>query len=273
MADATHLRATICVVHYRTLELTRLCLRSLRRFTPEPCEVVVVDNDSRDASTEYLRSLSWIRLIERRPTSPDRSGAWAHAAALDLGLEAARAPVFVSLHSDAFVRREGWLSTLLAPLDRDPRVASVGSGKLEGEAPWRARWKALAEGLYAWKRRLQGRPRPAWFSRPYHRTVCALYRTDVLRREGLSFTMGFEEGFTAGQRLHFALEERGLALATIPEAQMETLVTHLAHATQVVNAGEFSLKRRAIAATERRMARLLESDLARSLLADEALDR
>ena len=68
---------TICIVNYKTEELTRLCLRSIRKFTEAPYQVVVVDNDSNDSSLEYLRSLDWITLIER-PGEVVRSGSWAH---------------------------------------------------------------------------------------------------------------------------------------------------------------------------------------------------
>ena len=59
-------KTTICIVNYKTEELTRLCLRAIRKFTKVPYEVVVIDNDSGDGSLKYLRSLKWIHLIERR---------------------------------------------------------------------------------------------------------------------------------------------------------------------------------------------------------------
>ena len=74
--------ATICVVNYKTETLTKLCLRSIRKFTEYPYRVVVVDNDSGDASLDYLRSLDWIELIER-PGQVHKSGSWAHGTALD----------------------------------------------------------------------------------------------------------------------------------------------------------------------------------------------
>ena len=43
-------KATICIVNYKTLDFTRLCLRSIRKFTDYPYEIVVVDNDSNDDS-------------------------------------------------------------------------------------------------------------------------------------------------------------------------------------------------------------------------------
>ena len=65
MSDLTKGKAAICIVNYKTLDFTRLCLRSIRKFTEYPYEIIVVDNNSRDESLEYLKSLKWIRLIER----------------------------------------------------------------------------------------------------------------------------------------------------------------------------------------------------------------
>ena len=78
-------KATICLVNYKTLDLTRLCLRSVRKLTKYPYEVIVIDNNSRDDSLEYLRRLKRIRLIERQDSKNSDVG-YAHAAGLDLGL-------------------------------------------------------------------------------------------------------------------------------------------------------------------------------------------
>ena len=122
-------KATICVVNYKTLEFTRLCLRSIRKFTKYPYEVVVIDNDSQDDSLEYLKSLGWIRLIERQKigdlrlpiddckspqsticltadASRRKIGGYAHAAGLDLGLANCNTEFFVSMHSDTFIQTQ-----------------------------------------------------------------------------------------------------------------------------------------------------------------------
>ena len=107
-------KATICIINYKTLDLTRLCLRSIRKFTNYPYEVMVVDKNSRDESLEYLKSLNWIRLIERRPESGEPGGGYAHGAGLDLGLENCNTEFFISLHSDVAIRKKNWLSDLIA---------------------------------------------------------------------------------------------------------------------------------------------------------------
>ena len=56
-------KVTILIPSYRTPDLTKICLRLIRKNTPNGlAKVIVIDNDSRDASTEYLRSLAWITL-------------------------------------------------------------------------------------------------------------------------------------------------------------------------------------------------------------------
>ncbi len=58
MPDLIKGKATICIANYKTLDFIRLCLRSIRKFTSYPYEVVVVDNNSQDESLDYLKSLS-----------------------------------------------------------------------------------------------------------------------------------------------------------------------------------------------------------------------
>ena len=91
---------TILVPNYKTLELTKLCLRLLRKYTnPKQVHVLVIDNDSNDDSIEYLRSLSWIELIERKNISGD-PGLVSHGLALDMALEKVTTPYVMSIHTD-----------------------------------------------------------------------------------------------------------------------------------------------------------------------------
>ncbi|MCQ9427516.1 glycosyltransferase, partial [Pseudomonas sp. LJDD11] len=58
---------SIAIVNYKTLEITKICLDLLQQHLGNtPHQVWVVDNDSADDSTEYLRTLDWINLIERK---------------------------------------------------------------------------------------------------------------------------------------------------------------------------------------------------------------
>jgi GT2 family glycosyltransferase len=52
MAGLIKAKATICIVNYKTPDFTKLCLRSIRKFTDYPYEVIVVDNGSNDESLD-----------------------------------------------------------------------------------------------------------------------------------------------------------------------------------------------------------------------------
>ena len=135
MSELVKGKATICIPNYKTLDLTRLCLRSIRKFTKCPYEVIVVDNDSRDESLEYLRRLSWIVLIENHD-GEELTGSYAEGTALDLGLQRCNTEFYVVMHSDTFVQKNNWLTELISYFDNDERVSCVGSGKIELTPKW-----------------------------------------------------------------------------------------------------------------------------------------
>ncbi len=274
MPDLVKGKATICIANYKTLDFTRLCLRCIRKFTNYPYEVIVVDNDSRDESLEYLKSLSWIRLLQR-DTSGDVSGSRSHSAALQLGFENCNTEFFVSLHSDAFVCRQNWLTELIAYFAGDERIASVGSGKLELTPKWRVLLKKATD-IRSVARRLAaalGSPQAARRFRYYNRTICSLYRTRILRHEGLSFLTDEQQGLTGGEKLYFELVDRGYPTVRLPASTMSRYVMHVSHATQAANITEFSTKKKTIKKTERFVARALASPVIQSVLADDSLDR
>lgn len=266
-------RVTILIPHFRTLELTQFCLRSLRKYTdPSRVQIIVIDNGSRDASTEYLRGLSWITLIEREP-EPGESGATAHARALDLGLTRARAPFVLSMHTDTIVISPRWLDFLLGHIEADERVAGVGSWKLEFK-PWHKRlakrleavWQALRAQL---PQRLQRRGASRTDNQYlYLRSHCALYRTELLRRFDLRFD---DENEVAGKVLHRKLVERGFVMKFLSSHELASYLRHLSHATLILNP-EIAGRKTGAEAERRRLRRELESLDFMGILADGGLD-
>lgn len=263
-------KATVCVVNYKTLDFIRLCLRSLRKFTRYPYEVIVIDNNSQDESLEYLKSLRWIRLIERGDSK--LRGGFAHGAGLDVGLENCNTEFFISMHSDTFVERPNWLTELISYFNGDESVACVGSSKLELSPRWRILLKKATD-FRSFKRRLLREPDPLGKHRYYNRTICCLYRTDILRRENLSFLMDRDKGLTGGKKLYFELVDRGYRTVELAPAIMGRYVIHLAHATQVINPQEFTLRKRTIKKCRQLVNRVLSSEAVRSILTDDSLDR
>ncbi len=271
MSDLAHGKATICMVNYKTPDMTRACLRSIRKHTHSLPDVVVIDNDSRDSSLDYLKSLSWIRLIERHPETPDPTGGYAHGAALDLGLSLCQTEFFIALHSDAIVCRPDWLDYFLDGLRSDPGVACCGVGNLE----MKPRWQVLVHKAFdvkALQRRLFASPAARMHYRPFVRTICAVYQTEVLRREGLSFLPDIPRRLTVGQKLCFDLQERRYKTVRLPDRIACQYVVHLAHATQMLNPREFGFGRIA-KKWRRRTGPWLASGSFQALLQDECLDR
>jgi len=265
-------KVTICIVNYKTLELTRLALRSIRKLTHYPYEVVVVDNNSRDESLEYLKGLSWISLIERKDKTNDSSGGYAHAAALDMALENCDTDFFASLHSDSIVHKDGWMEDLIKYFDNDHGVACVGSGKVELAPIWRKYLKKCTD-FKTFKRKLLRTPDPIGKYRYYNRTVCSVYRTNILKEGKLSFLMDRDKGLTVGKKLYFELVDRGYKTVELPDRIMKKYIYHLAHATQVINADEFNIRNRTQRKINRLIKKIWNSREVQTILADDSLDR
>lgn len=264
-------RATICIPNYKTLDFTRLCLRSIRKFTKYPYEVIVVDNDSSDESLQYLRGLSWIRLIEQQG-GEELTGSYAHGSALDIGLQNCNTEFFIVMHSDTFVKKGNWLTELIGYFGDDESVSCVGSGKIELIPKWRILLKKATD-LRTFKRKVLREPDSVGKFRYYNRTICCIYRTEILQREELSFLMDRDQGLTSGQKLYFELIDQGYKTVELPPLIMGRYVIHLAHATQVVNPQEFALQKKAIRKCNRIIDKVLSQEIIRDILNDESLDR
>jgi len=271
MENLEKAKATICIVNYKTLDFIRLCLRSIRKFTKYPYEIVVVDNDSADESLEYLRSLNWIRLIERK-SIPGETGGYAHAAGLDAGLENCNTEFFLSLHSDVFIKQQGWLPYFIEHFSKSERTACVGTGKIELIPLWR-QWLKAATDFRTFKRKLLNVPDPKGRYRYYNRTICCAYKTEILKKEKLTFGMGQDEGLTAGKKLYFQLEDNGYDLVKLPARQTGDYIAHLAHATQAINPDEFKLRNRTIRKYHSTAGKIFNSDVFQSILNDDSLDK
>jgi len=271
MPQLVNNKATICIVNYKTLDFTRLCLRSIRKFTNYPYEVIVVDNDSKDESVEYLRRLKWIRLIEHHREQGKPRGSYDQSSALDLGLADCNTEFYVVMHSDTFVKQPSWLTELISFFNNNPEIACVGSGKIELTPLWLQLLKKYTD-FKSMFRSISSTPAQQQQRRFYNRTICCLYRTGILRKEGLSFLMGNSDGFTAGQKLYYELVDRGCKTVELPPSVMGRYVTHLAHATQVINPEEFKLRGKTRRKFSRTIDKVMSSAIIRDVLADDSLD-
>jgi glycosyltransferase involved in cell wall biosynthesis len=113
---------TVLIVNFRTLQHTRTCIETLRAFYPR-VQLLVIDNGSADASTEYLGQLAG---QDEATTLVVNHENRYHGPALHQGmLKAATSHVFL-LDSDCEILRGGFLEPLLARFAADPLLYSIG---------------------------------------------------------------------------------------------------------------------------------------------------
>ncbi|MBC8492492.1 MAG: methyltransferase domain-containing protein [Chloroflexi bacterium] len=116
-------RASIIMVTYDNLELTRHCLSSLYQCTLYPnWELIIVDNGSTDGTQDYLSTLSEYFDHVRVIYNQDNVG---FPRATNQGLQTSSGEYFVLLNNDTVVTR-GWLTRLLRHFERDPFIGLVG---------------------------------------------------------------------------------------------------------------------------------------------------
>ncbi|MDR1855001.1 MAG: glycosyltransferase [Azoarcus sp.] len=263
---------TILIVQYKTPELTKICLRLLNLHTDlSRVEVIVIDNHSEDESIDWLKSLPFVKLIERPAMSGERVGE-SHSRALDLGFEEVKTPLVMVMHTDTFVMSDDWLDVLVKPFENEPNLAGVGSWKLESVPWWKKIGKAIEDGVkYYLLAPFFGRK---WGERPerlrnhmFLRSHCAVYRTELLRQ----YTDGFFGGETAGKKAHHQLAEAGYELRFIPSDELIKYIWHLNHATMVLHP-ELGGKKTSKPSSLRQLQRDMEKMHYRDILANDKLD-
>lgn len=265
-------QVTILIPNYKTPDLTKLCLRLLRKYTtPGLAHIRVIDNDSQDASVSYLRGLKWIELLER-PRSAEETPAASHANALDLALKTVDTPYVLSIHTDTLVKRPDWLPFLLSHIENRPQVAGVGSWKLESK-PWLKRAAKRFEGFVQTKyyqlidkknHALEGEGDNYY----YLRSHCALYRMDLIKALNLTFNDGEA---AAGKTMHKKLTDAGYEMRFLPSEILGQYVDHINHATMILNP-ELGARDKTIQEGKKRIECRLRAVHAEEILADTNLD-
>jgi glycosyltransferase involved in cell wall biosynthesis len=216
---------SIIVPHFRTPEFIRLCLRSLRKYSRGPVELIVVDNGSADGSLDYLRSLRGITLIENRSGSRGSLAQWE---AMDLGIRRALGEWICLFHSDAIVLTAGWD---LALLERAKGAGAIGLGTTVRDLNrFEPAGERLRRRFYEWRSGLLGRLRPA--KGPVKlMSFCCLLRGDFLRGSG--FTLATAPGDALSILYHQEIAGRHPFLL-LGRRELEPLVWHTSNTTSIV---------------------------------------
>ncbi len=115
-------RTSIVIPCHNELSYTRLCVESLIAHTPEPIELIFVDNGSTDGTPAYLESLAHDRPDVKVLRNLANRG---FAAACNRGIAAAEGDFILLLNNDTVVT-SGWLSRLLAAAAVEEKIGLVG---------------------------------------------------------------------------------------------------------------------------------------------------
>lgn len=115
---------TVIIVNRMTYDLTKLCLESLLDAYPT-IAVLLIDNGSKNGSTEYIERVSSEFDNVSCCVKPDPP--FQHGNGLSLGASLCITPYFVTLDSDTVVNRGGWIEAMLGRFDANPNLFAIGN--------------------------------------------------------------------------------------------------------------------------------------------------
>ncbi|MDA3733217.1 glycosyltransferase [Niameybacter massiliensis] len=117
-----HPLVSIILVTYNNLHYTKQCMESLLNKTAYPnYEVIIVDNDSKDDTPNYLKQLEREQEVVKVILNDNNSG---FAGGNNIGIRASHGDYIILLNNDTLVTR-GWVTSLIKHLDKE-KIGMVG---------------------------------------------------------------------------------------------------------------------------------------------------
>lgn len=111
---------SIIMLTYNQLEYTKLCIESIRKFTPKECyEIIVVDNDSADGTKEYLKQQEDLNIIFNEENKGFPKGC-------NQGIKISNGENILLLNNDTIVNPD-WLYRLNNALYSSDNIGAVGA--------------------------------------------------------------------------------------------------------------------------------------------------
>ena len=166
--------ASVVVVTFGNLEFNRACLSSLLSETDWPnLELVFVDNGSTDGTREWLLG-ERARTPELRVVANEANLGFAPA--VNRGIAASSGEFLCLLNNDTVVTR-GWLSALIAHLERNRSLGLVGAStnEIANEARVPVSYSSLSE-LREWAREFTEKNRDRLVPVPMAAMFCTAFR-------------------------------------------------------------------------------------------------
>lgn len=181
---------SIVIPTFNQLEYTRWCVASIRFFTTEPYELIVVDNGSSDGTREYLQTQKDIR-----PILNEMNGGFAKAC--NQGIRQAAGDFVLLLNNDTAVAA-GWLRNMINCLESNPAIGIVGPRTNFAKGPQSLQVDyANMDEMFAFSCQFNAKPDPSkWFELEMAVGFCMLVKRQVIESVGLldeRFGIGFFE--------------------------------------------------------------------------------
>jgi len=232
---------SIVLVNYKTRRLTSMCLELLKKqLELKAWQVWVVDNDSNDDSLEYLRSLEWIQLIERKTDAPEPPHI-SHARALDMAFDRIPSRYVFVIHTDTFVYDVTIFTRMLSLLHSSSTCVGVGCVEQVDRGKARSFFRFLKKAFSYYYRLLLTRMgiecRQVKFYHEKHlKSFCALWDKRQIKNNGLRFCM---QDKNPGYVMQDELVDRGYQVIKLRPAIMFKYLDHIQSGT-LVETGEHS---------------------------------
>lgn len=242
---ATTPEFSIALVNYQTLEMTRICLNLLHQYvTQNNIALWVVDNNSKDESTQYLRSLDWINLIERK-TSGREQGHIAHGKALDRVLAEVKTDYLFLLHTDTFVYDTQVFAMMHKQAVKKPDIAAIGCVEQLYRGAPRSLWRfgsRLLKHHYRTFKRSVGLPskEPKPYREVYLKSFCTLWNCALIKQHNLRFLL---DERVPGYTLQDRVIQLGYAIRFMPARKLFRYLDHIQAGT-VAATGEYGAAHR-----------------------------
>ncbi|MCQ6559727.1 glycosyltransferase family 2 protein [Paenibacillus mendelii] len=177
---------SIIIPTYNQLHYVKECIESIVQHTPEPYELIVIDNASDDGTAAYLKSAGGLRYRINKENL-------GFAGAVNQGLMLARGTTLLILNNDSVVT-PNWLSNLLVCLGSNPQYGIVGpvTNYISGDQLIETSYTNI-EDMQRFSRSFNQSDASRWKVTSRLTGFCMLLRREDFRRLGY-----FDEGFEIG---------------------------------------------------------------------------
>jgi glycosyltransferase involved in cell wall biosynthesis len=225
---------TILIVNYRTQILTRLCMSLLKKHVDlSRNDVVVVDNGSNDGSLAYLRSLNWIKLVEREQ-GIDEPAFISHGQALDEGIKHCKTEYVCLIHTDTFIYDAQVFDMLLGEVSIEG-VAAAGTKNQRHRKAYRKMLRTAKKATrYFFQSILLDLGLTNKGPKPYKdghlKSFCCMWDANLIKKHELKFSTG---SMNPGYEMQNTLTELGYKFVDVGTRALFNYLSHVQSGTVV----------------------------------------